>query len=75
MLTRIAQVADLLGESTSTLRFWQDSLGIPVLRTKGGQRWYAPRSINRLRLAKRLIREEGYTLEGAKARLRQLEEW
>lgn len=75
MLTRVFDVARMLDETISTLRFWEKTLHIPVPRSPGGQRHYSPKEVARLRLVKRLVRTEGYTLAGVKARLRDLDGW
>jgi DNA-binding transcriptional MerR regulator len=75
MLIRIHHVAELLEEPPSVLRHWQKKLGIHVLRTKAGQRWYQPEDVAAFRLAKQLIRREGYTLAGARERIQTLERW
>lgn len=75
MLIRISDVGRLIDEPPSVLRHWQRELRIPVMRTPGKQRYFLQRDVARLRLAKQLIRREGYTLAGARDRIRQLEEW
>ena len=47
------------------LRFWETRFPqIRPLKRAGGRRYYRPEDIERLRLIKRLLYEEGYTIKG-----------
>ena len=48
------------------LRFWEDSRfpQIRPLKRAGGRRYYRPDDIERLRIIKRLLYDEGYTIKG-----------
>src|ERR1700754_4416674 len=47
------------------LRFWETRFPqIRPLKRAGGRRYYRPDDIERLRLIKRLLYEEGYTIKG-----------
>src|SRR5579872_1245347 len=61
----IREVADALDLPQHVLRFWD--LRFPQIRPlkrAGGRRYYRPDDIDRLRLIKRLLYEEGYTIKG-----------
>ncbi|MCS6991467.1 MAG: MerR family transcriptional regulator [Chitinophagales bacterium] len=67
----ITEVAEILGVSASTLRFWEKSIGIIHTRKNSrGDRRYTKKDIERLQTIKHLLQEEGYTLAGVRKRLR-----
>lgn len=67
----IGEVAGVLGENTSTVRFWSDSFPkfIRPLRNAKGNRIYSPGDIETLRLVQFLLKTERLTIEGATKRL------
>ncbi len=68
----IGEVSTMLGVPQHVLRYWEDafpSLKPPKRRT--GSRAYRQRDIEKLRLIKRLLHDEGYTIRGARKRLRE----
>lgn len=67
----IGEVAEQLGEATSTLRFWEKEFDVlqPV-KNKRGVRSYTERDIDLLRRIKYLTRDCGYTLDGVREQLR-----
>jgi len=70
---KIGQAAKLLDVKPFVLRFWEsefkDAL-VPV-RTPSGQRAYTEANVATVREIKRLLYDEGLTIEGAKKRLGQ----
>ncbi len=68
---RVGDVARLLDVTIPTIRHWQTIFPMRVLR-QGGQRRFPQESINRLRLIKQLVYEEGYTLDGARRQYESL---
>ena len=61
----IREVADSLDLPQHVLRFWETRFPqIRPLKRAGGRRYYRPDDIERLRLIKRLLYEEGYTIKG-----------
>ena len=61
----IREVADSLGLPQHVLRFWETRFPqIRPLKRAGGRRYYRPDDIERLRLIKRLLYDEGYTIKG-----------
>jgi DNA-binding transcriptional MerR regulator len=61
----IREVADSLDLPQHVLRFWETRFPqIRPLKRAGGRRYYRPDDIERLRIIKRLLYEEGYTIKG-----------
>ena len=61
----IREVADSLELPQHVLRFWETRFPqIRPLKRAGGRRYYRPDDIERLRLIKRLLYEQGYTIKG-----------
>ena len=61
----IREVADALDLPQHVLRFWETRFPqIRPLKRAGGRRYYRPDDIERLRLIKRLLYEQGYTIKG-----------
>ena len=68
---KIGEVAGLLGEEVSTIRFWSDTFSrcIKPERNAKGNRLYHPEDLENLRLIHYLTRVEGITLDGVARRL------
>lgn len=63
----ISEVAEMVGEEQYVLRFWEKEF--PQLKPKknrAGNRTYKAKDIERVMRIKRLLHEDGYTIEGAK---------
>ncbi|PKN07854.1 MAG: MerR family transcriptional regulator [Deltaproteobacteria bacterium HGW-Deltaproteobacteria-8] len=70
---KIGQAAKLLEVKPFVLRFWESEFKdvlVPV-RTPAGQRAYTEQNVDTVREIKRLLYDEGLTIEGAKKRLGQ----
>lgn len=68
---KIKDVADFLGESQSTLRYWEKEFPqVKPVRTKSGQRFYSPQDIETLKIIKFLLRTKRLKIEAAKDQLR-----
>lgn len=66
----IGEVADLFGVATSLIRFWEGQFdNIKPKKNKGGARRYTKEDIEQIRLIYHLVKEKGYTLQGAKEAL------
>lgn len=67
----IGEVAEMLNVNTSLLRYWEREFDIlkPKKNAKG-DRFFTKNDIEKIKLIYHLVREKGYTLEGAKARLK-----
>src|SRR5579864_8919406 len=61
----IREVADSMDLPQHVLRFWETRFPqIRPLKRAGGRRYYRPEDIERLRLIRRLLYDEGYTIKG-----------
>lgn len=63
----IGEVANMLNVTPSVLRFWEKNFSIikPYKNAKG-KRYYTPKDINHLKYIFYLLRQKGFTIEGAK---------
>ncbi len=62
----IGEVAKELRLDTHVLRFWESKFPqVRPFRGAGNRRYYRPEDVDLLRKIKRLLHEEGYTIEGA----------
>jgi DNA-binding transcriptional MerR regulator len=66
----IGEVAELFKVKTSHIRFWTTEFKIKVRTTRKGDRLYSPDQIKELRAIHHLVKERGFTLTGAKAKLK-----
>ena len=68
----IGEVAEILGESTSLVRFWSDSFPefVRPERNKKGNRKFTPADVENLRIIHHLVKDQRMTLEGAAARMK-----
>lgn len=67
----IGEVAALFGMKPSAIRFWTKEFRLRVRTTSKGDRLYSADRIADLRAIYTLIKEQGYTLAGAKAALKE----
>lgn len=66
----IGEVADIFGVATSLIRFWEGQFdNIKPKKNKGGARRYMKDDIEQIRMIYHLVKEKGYTLQGAKEAL------
>lgn len=72
---RIGDLARELDVEPHVLRFWESEFHLRPNRAKSGQRVYTEAQQNRLRLIRFLLREELYTVDGARRQLRRLNEF
>lgn len=62
----IGEVASELGLDAHVLRFWESKFPqVKPFRGSGNRRYYRPEDVDLLRKIKRLLHEEGYTIDGA----------
>ncbi|MBL7985710.1 MAG: MerR family transcriptional regulator [Flavobacteriales bacterium] len=67
----IGEVADQLGVNTSLLRYWEKEFGmLRPKRTGKGDRLYTKEDIAKVKDIQHLLKDQGYTIQGAKDRLR-----
>ena len=70
---RIGEVAEVVGVEPHVLRYWESEFGtIRPQKSPKGQRVYSRRDLEKLLRVKELLYSEGYTIAGAKKRLRDL---
>lgn len=76
MYFTIGEVADLLGESVSLVRFWADSFPYHIKpeRNKKGNRLFSQEDLANFKLIYHLVKEQGMTLTGAQKRLKENKE-
>ena len=68
---KIGEVADIVGVEAYVLRFWESEF--PVLspkKTDSGHRVYRKKDVETVVRIKELLYEKGYTIAGARKRLR-----
>lgn len=69
---RIGEVSRLLDVPAHVLRYWETEFrAVRPTKSPSGQRIYSRRDVERLTLIKKLLREERYTLEGARRALKE----
>ncbi|CAN5681174.1 hypothetical protein BH23GEM6_BH23GEM6_04560 [soil metagenome] len=71
----IGEVCDMLGIKPHVLRYWETQF--PLLspsKNRAGNRVYTGKELDQIALIRRLVHDERYTIEGARLRLRELEE-
>ncbi len=68
----IGEVADAFGVNTSLVRFWEKEFDVlkPKKNAKGNRK-FTPEDIKNLELIYHLVKERGFTLEGAKTHLKE----
>jgi DNA-binding transcriptional MerR regulator len=68
----IGEVAELLGENTSLVRFWAQKFPqfIKPARNKKGNRLFTAEDLSNFKIIYHLVKERGMTLEGAANRMK-----
>jgi DNA-binding transcriptional MerR regulator len=67
---QMRDVAKILDIPATTIRFWEDTFPqLKPSRSSGGHRNYDHLQLEKLQYIKKLLKEEGLTIEGAKKRL------
>lgn len=67
----IGEVADQFGVNSSLIRFWEKEFdSIKPKKNKKGNRMFTEKDIEQFRLIYHLVKERGYTLQGAKEKLK-----
>ena len=68
----IGEVADLFEVRPSLIRFWEKEFDIlKPQKNKKGNRLFTRQDIDNLRLIYHLVKERGFTLQGARDKLKQ----
>jgi len=66
----IGEVAALFNVKTSNIRFWTNEFGLKLRTTRKGDRLYTPEQVREIRTIYHLVKERGYTINGAKTKLK-----
>lgn len=68
----IGEVADLIGESTSTIRYWENQFeALKPQKNKKGNRLFSKNDIEVVKLIHYLVKTRGLTTKGAKQKLKE----
>ena len=68
---RIGELAKQLNLERFVVRFWEKEFNIKTKRSEGSQRFYDENDLRKFELIKRLLYEEGFTISGAKKKLKE----
>jgi DNA-binding transcriptional MerR regulator len=68
---RIGELADKLELERFVVRFWEKEFSIKTKRSQGSQRFYDENDLKKFETIKRLLYEEGFTISGAKKKLKE----
>ena len=73
MAFKIGTAADLVGVKPYVLRFWETEFdALHPKKSRKGQRAYSRRDVETAMIIKKLLYEDRFSIEGARARLREL---
>lgn len=68
----ISEVAAIFGVNNSLIRFWENEFDIiKPKRNKKGNRMFTPKDVENFHVIHDLVKTRGYTLQGAKEKLRK----
>lgn len=67
---RIGQLAQQVGVEQFVIRFWEREFKIKARRSPGGQRFYTQEDVEEFQKIKKLLYEEKFTIDGARAVLK-----
>ena len=68
----IGEVANMFGVNTSLIRFWEKEFDIlKPKKNKKGNRLFTQKDVDNLKVIYHLVKERGFTLDGAKKKLRE----
>ena len=71
----IGEVADIFEVNVSLIRFWEKEFDIlNPKKNKKGNRMFKAKDLDNLKIIYHLVKERGYTLEGAKKKLKENKE-
>ena len=70
---RIGEVSEIVGVRPHVLRYWEEEFGIlKPMKTRGAHRQYRRRDVELALVIKKLLHEDGFTVAGARKKLREL---
>ncbi len=71
----IGEVAELFDVNTSLIRFWEKEFDIlKPMKNKKGNRLFTQKDLDNLRIIYHLVKERGFTLQGARDKLKENKE-
>ncbi len=69
---KIGEVAKAFDVNTSLIRFWENEFNVlKPKKNKKGNRLFTPEDLKNLQLIYFLVKEKGFTLDGAKNKLKE----
>lgn len=69
----ISEVAEKFNVNTSLIRFWEKEFTIlKPAKNKKGNRMFTPEDVENIRLIYHLVKEQGFTLQGAKDKIKNI---
>ena len=69
---KIGEVAEMFQVNVSLIRFWEKEFDIlKPNKNKKGNRLFTKKDLNNLKIIYHLVKERGFTLEGAKMKLKE----
>lgn len=72
MFYPIGEVAQMFDVNTSLIRYWENEFDIiKPKKNKKGNRLFTPLDIDNLKIIYHLVKERGFTLDGAKKKLKE----
>jgi DNA-binding transcriptional MerR regulator len=70
---KISEISEILGVKPHVLRYWETEFPeIKPLKGPSKHRRYSNKDLEVLKIIKRLLYEEGFTIKGAKVKLKEL---
>ena len=71
----IGEISEMFNVNKSLIRFWEKEFSIiKPKKNKKGNRYFTEKDINNFKIIFHLVKERGYTLDGAKKKLRENKE-
>ncbi len=68
----IGEVAELFEVNASLIRFWEKEFDfLSPQKNKKGNRLFTKEDINKIRIIYHLVKEKGYTLQGAREKIKR----
>lgn len=69
---KISEAAEMFSVNISAIRFWEKEFEIlKPKKNKKGNRLFTPKDIKNLKIIHHLLKERGFTVEGAKKKLKE----
>ncbi|MEZ4288854.1 MAG: MerR family transcriptional regulator [Polyangiales bacterium] len=70
---KIGEVADIVGVKAHALRYWETEFAaLRPKKTRGSHRQYSRKDVELAMLIRQLLHDEGYTIPGARKKIREL---